>query len=62
MLPNNYSQAFNRLDYTEKRMSRDPEIAKVYSETITQYVEKYFIRKVEETEFQDASLPCIAPG
>ena len=26
----------------------------MYSETITQYVEKYYIRKVEETEFQDA--------
>ena len=34
VLPNNYSQAFNRLDYTEKRMLRYPEIAKVYSETI----------------------------
>ena len=26
VLPNNYIQAFNRLDYTEKRMLRDPEI------------------------------------
>ena len=51
MLHKNYSQAFNRLDYTEKRMLRDLEIAKLYSETITQYVEKDYIRKVEETEF-----------
>ena len=28
----------------------------MYSETITQYVVKYYIRKVEETEFQDAKL------
>ena len=34
-LPNHYSQAFNRLENIEKRLLKNPEITKSYSETIT---------------------------
>ena len=65
-LPNNYSQAVNRLENTEKRLLKNPEIGESYSNTIKQYVEKDYIRKVEGAELCEAGwflphFPVIRP-
>ena len=47
---NNYGMAFRRLQNTEKRLKRNMELAGVYSDIIERYIQKEYIRKVEETE------------
>jgi hypothetical protein len=47
---NNYGMAFRRLQNTEKRLKRNIELAGVYSDIIKRYIQKEYIRKVEETE------------
>ena len=49
-LPDNYDMALRRLYNTEKRLLKNPEIAGAYSENITQYLEKGYIRKIDPTE------------
>ena len=66
ILPNNYSQAVNRLENTEERLLKNPDVAKSYSETLKKYMEKDYIRKVEETEYQNAKwflphFPVLRP-
>ena len=53
MLFNNYDMAFRRLQNTEKRLSEEKknvELEGVYSDIIDQYIQKGYIRKVEEEE------------
>ena len=47
MLPNSYEMAVRRLEGTEKRLRRDSSVGESYCATIEQYVEKDYIRKVE---------------
>ncbi|CAC5373897.1 unnamed protein product [Mytilus coruscus] len=59
-LPNNYNMALSRLENTEKRLKKDPSIAKVYTQTIEKYIEKGYVRKVstkEETVIGKWNLP-----
>ncbi|CAC5373862.1 unnamed protein product [Mytilus coruscus] len=49
-LPNNYNMALSRLENTEKRLNKDPSIAKVYTQTIEKYIEKGYVRKVSTKE------------
>ncbi|XP_063441925.1 uncharacterized protein LOC134722246 [Mytilus trossulus] len=49
-LPNNYNMALSRLANTEKRLNKDPSIAKVYTQTIEKYIEKGYVRKVSTKE------------
>ena len=53
-LPDNYDMALRRLCNTEKHLLKNPEIAAAYSENITQYLEKGYIRKINPTEEQPA--------
>ena len=49
-LPNNYSMALRRLENTEKRLNRSPDVATAYGDTIQKYIEKGYVRKVPEAE------------
>ena len=53
-LPDIYDMALRRLCNTEKRLLKNPEIEAAYSETITQYLEKGCIRKIDPTEEKPA--------
>jgi hypothetical protein len=45
-LPDNYRMALRRLENTEKRLIKSPEIADAYTETIEKYIEKGYLNKV----------------
>ena len=49
-MPNNDGVAVRRLQNTEKKLMRNPEIAKAYTEKSEEYVEKNYIRKVPSEE------------
>ena len=49
-LPDNYDMALRRLFNTEKRLLKSPEIGEAYSNSITQYLEKGYIRQIEPAE------------
>ena len=51
-LPDNYKVALNRLQNLERRLLKRPQMAVVYNEVITKYLEKEYIRKVEPSEKQ----------
>ena len=51
-LPDNYKMAFQRLQNLEKRLTRDPDVATAYSETIEKYLDKGYVRKIEMFEEQ----------
>ena len=51
-LPDNYKVALNRLQNLERRLLKNPQMAVAYSEVITKYLEKEYIRKVEPSERQ----------
>ena len=53
-LPDNYDMALRRLCNTEKHLLKNPEIAAAYSENITQYLEKGYIRKINPSEEKPA--------
>ena len=50
VLPNNYKMALQKLDNTEKRLKRSPDIGKAYSDCIKRYVEKGYVRKRSKHE------------
>ena len=45
-LPNNYSMALHRLQNTEKKLQRSPELAEVYTKILQTYEKKGYIHKV----------------
>ena len=49
-LPNNYSMTLRRLENTEKRLNRSPEVVTAYGDTIRKYIEKGNVGKVPEDE------------
>ena len=53
-LPDNYDMALRRLCNTERRLLKNPEIAAAYSENITPYLEKGYIRKIDPSEEKPA--------
>ena len=48
VLPNNYNMALQRLENTEKRLKRAPDIATSYNRCIERYIEKGYVAKVPE--------------
>ena len=55
-LPNNYHIAYHRLLSTEKSMSKNPEKAAAYDETLMGYVEKGYARKLTQEEVTAAKV------
>ena len=49
-LPNNYEMALCRLLNTEKRLLKNPEIGKAYTNNINQYLEKGYNHRLDPTE------------
>lgn len=45
-LPDNFTMAMHRLQSTEKRLQKSPELAKAYSDILETYQDKGYIRKV----------------
>lgn len=67
ILPNNYEMAFSRLANTEKRLKRSPDVAHAYSQCIDQYVEKGYVRKIQENDRSSSRwylpyFPVLRPG
>jgi len=62
ILPNNYAMAMKRLENTEQRLSKIPDIEDSYCATIRQYENKGYIRKIKADEAADNSwfLPHFA--
>ncbi|XP_064627878.1 uncharacterized protein LOC135487738 [Lineus longissimus] len=66
-LPDNSQMAVQRLASTERRLLREPEVAKAYTATIKQYLEKNYVRKVPPAEEQPPSkwylphFPVVRP-
>ena len=48
-LHDNYQMALKRLENTEKRLRKNPEVADIYEQTIEKYVEKGYVQKISET-------------
>ena len=48
-LHDNYQMALKRLENTEKRLRKNPEVAEIYKQTIEKYVEKGYVQKISET-------------
>ena len=49
-LPDNYEMALRRLENTEKRLKKSPDVVKAYNKCIEQYVQKGYVTKVKELE------------
>jgi len=49
-LENNYEMAKRRLENTEKKLAKNTDLQKVYTETIEKYVEKGYVNKVQQFE------------
>ena len=45
-LPDNFAMAMHRLQNTEKRLQKSPELAKAYSDVLESYQDKGYIHKV----------------
>ena len=64
-LHDNYQMAVKRLENTEKRLRKNPEVAEMYEQTIEKYVEKGYVQKVTEsspeTKWFLPHFPVIRP-
>ena len=52
---NNHKMAMKRLQNTQKRLLKNPDVMKAYDEVIDQYLKKGYIRKVPVSEKQTDS-------
>ena len=50
LLPDNYNMVFQRLQNLERRLIKDPDVAKAYSEIIQKHLKKGYVRKIESHE------------
>ena len=53
LLRNNYDQAFKRLINTEQQLMKKPQIKKLYSDTLTKYLEKGYIKEINTETRED---------
>lgn len=64
-LHDNYQMALNRLENTEKRLRKNPEVAEMYGKTIEKYIEKGYVQKISEispeTKWFLPHFPVIRP-
>ena len=49
-LPDNYKMALQRLENTEKKLQRSPNLATAYKQVIESYIQKGYVRKIPEHE------------
>ena len=56
-LPNNYTAAYAMLKSTERRLMKDPDLAKTYEEQITDMIERGVARKLTESELKEYTGP-----
>lgn len=47
-LPDNYEMALSRLENTEKRLKRTPDVAHAYNQCIDQYIKKGYVTRIQE--------------
>ncbi|KAK2558628.1 hypothetical protein P5673_018821 [Acropora cervicornis] len=59
-LRNNFTMALTRLEGTERKLARQPEIARAYQEVISSYEQKGYIREVQ-TESDEAGKVWYLP-
>ena len=52
-LPNNFEMAVRRLKSTEKRLLKDPQLAGMYSDVISKYVQKGYVSKVTPSKTEE---------
>ena len=55
-LPDNYSMALSRLQCTEKKLKRSPELGEAYKEVLQTYQEKGYIHKVPHEKIKPDQL------
>lgn len=60
-LENNYEMARKRLENTEKRLNKNPEIRETYSKTINMYLEKGYINKIPGGKTDDSKSNWYLP-
>jgi len=48
-LPDNFEMAKKRLESTEKRLEKDPVVKEAYESTIEGYIEKGYVKTVDES-------------
>ena len=63
-LENNYEMALKKLENTESKLKKNPEIATSYTDTIQEYQEKGYIRKLtkgdcKESEYDIQHFPVV---
>ena len=66
VLPDNYEMALSRLENTEKRLKRSPEVAQSYSQCIDQYIEKGYVKRIQENDLSSSKwylphFPILRP-
>ena len=59
VLPNNYNMALQRVENTEKRLKRAPDIATAYNQCIERYIEKGYVAKVSEKRTPNQDGTCL---
>ena len=65
-LPDNHRMALQRLQNTEKRLQKSPDIARAYNDIIDHHIAKGYVRKVPETELSKSKwylphFPVLRP-
>ena len=56
-LPDNYIMALSRLENTEKRLKRSPEVAHAYNQCFDHYIEKGYVTRVQDRSTSKWYLP-----
>ena len=65
-LPDNYEMALSRLENTEKKLKRTPDVAHAYSHCIDQYIKKGYVRRLQQQDRSTSNwylphFPVIRP-
>ena len=53
VLPDNYTMALKRLENTELKLLKHPEVAQDYQGTIKSYLQQEYIRKLPDNEMKE---------
>ena len=59
LLPDNYSMVLNRLQCTEKKLKRCPELGKAYKTVVQSYQDKGYIHNVPRDEVKPDQVWCL---
>lgn len=66
VLPDNYEMALSRLENTEKRLKKSPDVAHAYSQCINQYITKGYVKRIQENDLSSSKwylphFPVLRP-